>query len=70
MIVGQLVLGDSFCLLQNDLVNLTYLTNYFDFYESRSGPKETFEKMKELKAKPLLGERIFPVEKKKTESSE
>ena len=54
------MLGDSFILFNHELYNLTYTVNYFDFFESRSEVQQSFLKMKDLKAKELLGERLFP----------
>lgn len=55
-----MVLGDSFILFGENLYNLTYTIDYFNFFESRQELKSSFTKMKDLKATGLLGKRLFP----------
>ena len=60
--MGDLVIGDSFILFNNELYNLTYTINYFDFKETRNALKENIQKVKDLKAENILGKRLNTLE--------
>lgn len=57
--IGNLVIGDSFFIFGDKLINLTRKINYFEFFQTRLEESEKIKKMKDLFAKNLLGERLF-----------
>ena len=57
--MGKLIIGDTFFLFDDKIINLTRKINYFDFFQTRLENSEKIKKMKDLFAKNLLGERLY-----------